>query len=175
MCLTPLDQRRTTVCFLAVITACILHIFHSNQSFKKKVLLPKFSRRKKTDHLGLSSFTSKLLQSFFPLHTKKPTFFLFFVSLWVFFSVLHAWYIKLSPRSLGSLGCFVLFSVLDRLICECALMCWRSYLMRICLPVILHTVVLLCIWNCVCERVSCAGGDIYSGSSCIMESEGERV
>lgn len=173
MCLTPLDQRRTTVCFLAVITACILHIFHSNQSFKKKVLLAKFSRRKKTDHLGLSSFTSKLLQSFFP-RTQKGIF-LFFVSLCFFFSVLHAWYIKLSPRSLGSLGCFVLFSMLDRLICECALMCRRSYLMRICLPVILHTVKLLCIWNCVCERVSCAGGDIYSGSSCIMESEGESV
>lgn len=165
MCLTPLDQRRTTVCFLAVITACILHIFHSNQSFKKKVLLAKFSRRKKTDHLGLSSF--------FPQNTKRHFFvFCFFM---FFFSVLHAWYIKLSPRSLGSLGCFVLFSMLGRLICECALMCRRSYLMRICLPVILHTVLLLCIWNCVCERVSCAGGDIYSGSSCIMESEGESV
>lgn len=144
------------------------------KALKKKSSAGKIQSRKKTDHLGLSSFTSKLLQKFFSLAHKK-VFFLFFVSLWVFFSVLHAWYIKLSPRSLGSLGCFVLFSVLDRLICECALMCWRSYLMRICLPVILHTVVLLCIWNCVCERVSCAGGDIYSGSSCIMESEGESV
>lgn len=144
------------------------------KALKKKSSAGKIQSRKKTDHLGLSSFTSKLLQSFFFPRTQKGIF-LLFVSLWVFFSVLHAWYIKLSPRSLGSLGCFVLFSVLDRLICECALMCWRSYLMRICLPVILHTVVLLCIWNCECERVSCAGGDIYSGSSCIMESEGESV
>lgn len=175
MCLTPLDQRRTTVCFLAVITACILHIFHSNQSFKKKSSAGKIQSAKENGSFRIVKFYFQITAKFFSLAHKKTHIFLFFVSLWFFFSVLHAWYIKLSPRSLGSLGCFVLFSVLDRLICECALMCWRSYLMRICLPVILHTVVLLCIWNCVCERVSCAGGDIYSGSSCIMESEGERV
>lgn len=174
MCLTPLDQRRTTVCFLAVITACILHIFHGNQSFKKKKFCWQNSVAKENGSFRIVKFYFQITAKFFFPRTQKGIF-LFFVSLWVFFSVLHAWYIKLSPRSLGSLGCFVLFSVLDRLICECALMCWRSYLMRICLPVILHTVVLLCIWNCVCERVSCAGGDIYSGSSCIMESEGESV
>lgn len=99
MCLTPLDQRRTTVCFFAVITACILHIFHSNQSFKKKVLLAKFSRRKKTDHLGLSSFTSKLLQSFFPLHTKNPTFFCFLFLYGVFFCFICMVYQTLTTES----------------------------------------------------------------------------
>lgn len=44
------------------------------KALKKKSSAGKIQSRKKTDHLGLSSFTSKLLQSFFSLAHKKAFF-----------------------------------------------------------------------------------------------------
>lgn len=77
MCLTPLDQRRTTVCFLAVITACILHIFHGNQSLKKKKFCWQNSVAKENGSFRIVKFYFQITAKVFFPRTQKGIFFCF--------------------------------------------------------------------------------------------------